>query len=309
MAYIVKEQLGRTAQLTDTLAVRRKFLVEGTSETDDEIGALDHIGTNYQEYNYTGAVTPMYLRSITVSEELREEPTHFWLVEAEYGPTSIAPTASRPPVETNKAEFSFSASAPSEHILLAKELMWHGYSRNAQLTDPGLFINIEHSGGEYSVRGLDLSPPPPSFQVTWYPDGSTIEAASFSKNLLGLVGKVNSDNYTIQGATYAPGELMLVSIEGSKRTEEDWQVTFAFSYQPNETGLTLPDFYEPLTTDLWTFDKKGHHYFWSIHVTDVVGDPWQSLYLQYSLAVVQRIYDEIPFSTSPGLSVLNGALI
>ena len=158
MAYVIKEQLD-TAQLTDTLSVRRKFLVEGTSACGRRDRRTDAIGTTTKSTT-TPAVTPMYLRSITVSggAARRAHP--------------LLDRGSRSTADVDRPDCQPSARRDEQGRVLLQRVgsdrphhPGEGADvarvpRNAQLTDPGLFINIEHSNGEYSVRGLDMSPPP-----------------------------------------------------------------------------------------------------------------------------------------------------
>jgi hypothetical protein len=78
--------------------------------------------------------------------------------------------------------------------------------------------------------------------------------------------------------------VLFLGASGSKRGEEDWEITFRFAASPNVTDLTVGD--------IENIDKKGWEYLW-VRYTDAED---QNVLVQQPVAVyVEKVYELADF--------------
>lgn len=80
----------------------------------------------------------------------------------------------------------------------------------------------------------------------------------------------------------AAGECLFLGAAGSKRGDEDWEITFRFAGSPNVTGLSVG----PITG----ISKKGWEYLW-VRYADVEDDNAKALVKRPVAAYVEQVYD------------------
>jgi hypothetical protein len=102
---------------------------------------------------------------------------------------------------------------------------------------------------EDRVEGVDIPAPQYQFSETHYFAAATVTDA-YKLALFGLTGRVN--NATFRG--FAAGECLFLGASGAKRGDERWGITFRFSCQPNQTGLSIGS--------ISGVAKKGWEYLW-----------------------------------------------
>ena len=100
------------------------------------------------------------------------------------------------------------------------------------------------------VEGVDLPAPKFEFSETHFLD-DLIVTDSYKFMLARFSGlTMNDDDFK----GFAAGECALIDVSGGKRDDQQWQLTFKFSGQPNATGLTIGD--------ITGIDKLGWDYLW-----------------------------------------------
>lgn len=132
------------------------------------------------------------------------------------------------------------------------------------------------------VEGVDITVPVYQFTETHrFADGSV--TSGYKADLFSLTGRYN--NASFKG--FDAGEVLLIGVNGSKRGNEKWSLTFRFSASPNVTGLTLG----PITG----IAKKGWEYMWVRYIESVDSIAY-SLVRRPVAAYVERVYQPGDFS-------------
>ena len=152
------------------------------------------------------------------------------------------------PTETNDHEESFSIGGGNERIQEAITQAKFGSSA----TDFGNSINVQ---GDGSVEGVDILVPTMTRTMVAYLPDSVVNPV-YQLNLRDAVGKTNSDSFL----GYEAGELLLLSVAGSKRGEEDWHMQYDFSVGKNREGLNV--------AGISGINKKAHEYLWVAYEQD-----------------------------------------
>lgn len=75
---------------------------------------------------------------------------------------------------------------------------------------------------------------------------------------------------------------------GSKRGEDDWEITFRFAASPNKTGLTVGD--------IVGINKKGWEYMW-VRYADAEDAAAKAIVKKPVAVSVEKVYEEGDFST------------
>jgi len=99
------------------------------------------------------------------------------------------------------------------------------------------------------------------------------KAAYFS-----LTGKVNDAAFK----GLAAGECLFLGASGSKRGEEDWEITFRFAASLNRTGISVGS--------ITGIAKKGWEYLW-VRYADVEDAGSNTLVKQPVAAYVEQVYE------------------
>jgi len=123
-------------------------------------------------------------------------------------------------------------------------------------------------------EGCEIYEPVPSFQETHIIPASTM-TLTYRNALCRLIGKVN--NATFKG--WQAGEVLAMSVSGSRRASTDWEVTFRFSVRENKTGLTI--------AGISGIDKKGWEYLWPYYKVAVGGT---SLLNEVTHVIVNQVF-------------------
>ncbi len=131
-----------------------------------------------------------------------------------------------------------------------------------------------------SVEGVDITIPVFNFTETHYIAASLV-TGTYKLTLFALTGKVN--NGTFKG--FAAGEVLFLGAPGSKRGDDEWEITFRFAASPNVTGLVVGD--------LEAIDKKGWEYLW-VRYADAENE--KVLVKQPAAVYVEKVYESGNFS-------------
>ncbi|MBC7077795.1 MAG: hypothetical protein H5T92_05745 [Synergistales bacterium] len=81
--------------------------------------------------------------------------------------------------------------------------------------------------------------------------------------------------------------MLFLGASGSKRGEEDWEITFRFAASPNATGLTVGE--------ITGIAKKGWEYLW-VRYADDVDDDAKVLVKRPIAVYVEQVYQYGDFS-------------
>ena len=213
-------------------------------------------------------------------ESIRLEPiwvdttatTGAWDVTVEY----VAPEEVEP--ETGDSSFSFDTGGGTQHV--TQSIQTVGSYAPAGKTAPNFKggIGVTHD----NVEGVDITIPVYNFSETHYIDDALVTPAYRGK-LFSLTGKVN--NAAFKGC--AAGECLFLGASGSKRGEEDWEITFRFAASPNRTNITVGD--------ITVASKKGWEYLW-VRYADEEDAAAKMLVKRPIAAYVEKVYEEGDFS-------------
>jgi len=146
--------------------------------------------------------------------------------------------------EVGESSFSFDTGGGTQHITQSLQTI-ASYAASGTPPDFQGAIGVTHD----SVEGVDITVPVYNFSETHYL-ADTVVTEAYKQTLFQLTGKVN--NAPFKG--FAAGEVLFLGASGSKRGEEDWEITFRFAASPNRTGLTVGS--------ITGIDKKGWEYMW-----------------------------------------------
>jgi hypothetical protein len=236
------------------------FVVLGT---DDDIAARDALEAEAPE---TYDALP---RQTVQVEPLGPE---MWDCTVRYSRDQGSPPA------TGESSFNFDTSGGTQHITQSLETV-ASYAAPGQ-TAPDFMgaIGVTNDG----VEGVDITVPVYSFSETHYKADSEVTPA-YKGALFRLTGKVN--DATFKG--FDPGEVLFLGASGSRRTSEDWEITFRFAASPNATDLSVGE--------ITGISKGGWEYLW-VRYTDSEDQAAKALVKRPVAAFVERVYAEGDFS-------------
>jgi len=146
------------------------------------------------------------------------------------------------PPEVGESSFSFDTGGGTQHITQSIATV-ASYPQGAPSFQGA--IGVTHD----SVEGVDITVPVYSFSETHY-NSLAFVTESYKQTLFGLTGKVN--NAAFKG--FAAGEVLFLGASGSKRGDEDWEISYRFAASKNKTGLVVGS--------ITGIDKKGWEYMW-----------------------------------------------
>jgi len=134
-----------------------------------------------------------------------------------------------------------------------------------------------------AIQGCDIVVPVWNFEEKHY-----IESPNFG-NYYALTGKVNSDAFTPDvGGTFPAGSLLFLGVTYTKQESDTYyEVTFRFSYQPNQTGLTVGG--------IPGVAKLGWQYMWIQYGDDIDGTSGRRTKVPVAV-YVENVYNTGAFS-------------
>ena len=184
-----------------------------------------------------------------------------------------------PPMETGQSSFSFDTGGGTQHITQSLFTV-ASYAPSGQTApDFGGAIGVTHD----NVEGVDITVPVFNFSETHYLPSSMV-TVEYQDTLFRLTGMVND---AVFRAFYA-GEVLFLGACGSKRAEDDWEITFRFAASMNRVGMTIGK--------ITGIDKKGWEYLW-VRYADAEDAGSQSLVKKPIAAYIEQVYEEADFSS------------
>lgn len=178
-------------------------------------------------------------------------------------------------------EFSFDTSGESKHITQA--LSQTSYP-DSVAPDFGNSIGVTKDG----IEGVDIIVPGYKWTETHYISNANV-TPDYKRLLADFTGSVHGGevetNHRFRG--FAPGEVLFLGAQGSRRGSGDWQLTFSFARLPNETDLSIGD--------LTVSKKLGWQYLWIRSRQTVIGDVEPVIGASPSFVYVASVYPERDF--------------
>jgi len=184
--------------------------------------------------------------------------------------------SSEPP-ETGESTFSFETGGGTQHITQSLSTI------NSYGTSPEDYkgaIGVEGEGKDINVQGCDITVPVYNFSETHYLSNATVDSA-YKSTLYSLTVKVNNAGFK----GFDAGEVLFLGASGSKRGDEDWEITFRFAASPNKTGLSAGD--------ISGIAKKGWEYLW---IRYGLKEGSSAYIVQPIAAYVEQVYESGDFS-------------
>lgn len=182
------------------------------------------------------------------------------------------------PPQTGDSTYQFDTGGGTQHITQSIQTVGRYAPAGKMAPDFRGAIGVTHD----SVEGVDITIPVYSFSETHYIAADQVTGA-YKATLFALTGKVN--NASFRG--FAAGEVLFLGASGSKRGEEDWEITFRFAASPNATGLTVGE--------ITGIAKKGWEYLW-VRYADDVDDDAKVLVKRPIAVYVEQVYQYGDFS-------------
>ena len=193
-----------------------------------------------------------------------------WIASVQYGP--------KKPPETGDFTYQFDTGGGTQHITQSLQTV-------ARYSPPGAvapdFKGAIGTTGE-SVEGVDVTVPVYNFSETHYLPAAQVTGA-YKATLFSLTGKTNSAPFR----GFAKGEVLFLGASGSKRGEEDWEITFRFAASQNVNGLAVGD--------ILGINKKGWEYLW-VRYADDEDEAAKALVKKPIGVYIEKVYEEGNFA-------------
>lgn len=186
------------------------------------------------------------------------------------------------PRETGKSTYQFDTGGGTQHITQSLQTVGRYAPPGKVAPDFRGAIGVTHD----NVEGVDITVPVYHFSETHY-IASDLVTPSYKATLFFLTGKVN--NAAFRG--FAAGEVLFLGASGSKRGQDDWEITFRFAASPNVQNLTIGG--------IAGINKKGWEYLWVRYADDE--DAAAKVLVKKPIAVyVEQVY---PYGDFSGLRI------
>lgn len=184
----------------------------------------------------------------------------------------------RKPAETGDSSYQFDTGGGTQHITQSLETVGRYAPSGKTPPDFKGAVGVTHD----NVEGLDITVPVYNFSETHYVATAQVTDA-FKTALFFLTGKVNGAAFR----GFSPGEVLFLGASGSKRGEDDWEITFRFAASPNIQNLSI--------AGITGIAKKGWEYLWVRYADDE--DTNAKVLVKKPVGVyIERVYETGNFS-------------
>ena len=268
MAITVTENID-SREYTDGRSATLAYTIHGT---DDEASAMSELQstapTSFQGLaRQSTTVEPVYV-------DTGNQDGSVWNGTARF--TKIEPPP--PPPETGDSNFSFDTAGGTQHITQSLSTISSHALAGQTAPDFKGAIGVTQD----NVEGVDITVPIYNFSETHYIDSATV-TNPYKGTLFSLTGRVNDADFKGLNA----GECLFLGASGSKRGEDDWEITFRFAGLPNATGLMIGD--------IGPISKKGWEYLW-VRYDDEEDTDANALVKRPVAAYIEKVYRDGGFS-------------
>lgn len=262
MAVTVEEKWdSRETTLGEDASVDLRFIVRGT---DDDVTA---------HANLLAFAPVLYGGLIRQTSHIERIAEFAWEGSVRYGLLE--------PPETGDSSFSFDTGGGTQHITQSLATVG-AYSASGPPPNFRGAIGVTSD----SVEGVDVTVPVYNFSETHYIDAALVTGA-YKATLFYLTGTVN--NAPFRG--FAAGEVLFLGASGSKRGQEDWEISYRFAASPNVTGLVVGT--------MTGIAKKGWEYLW-VRYQDAEDTAAKALVKRPVSVYVEQVY---PYGNFAGMGI------
>jgi len=304
---ILEANTGRNRPASGT---HREFILQhdGTGLDDENTAAFEFnvwltaytSGSDYD--NLPGIPILNYtLNTQSISEMSSNPATYKGTADWRWVDNAVAAGKPVPPpaVEPGESSFTYNAQAEGGKIAtsiktqvklsLRHELGYPDAVETDYMNFNG-FINAELDNKKFKYNGVDLSPPPPTFEINWAVENS-VHTSTFQIDIMKWVGTMNKEPFSLLGHTFDGGELFFNGVTGTKRTMQDWELNFSFSYSMNRMLEGPPDERVPILGGEVMVPKSGHDYLWvyGVPAWDPVTKKMEAMG-KYASAYVEQVW-------------------
>jgi hypothetical protein len=150
----------------------------------------------------------------------------------------------RPELQTYESSYQFETGGESKRIT-------HSLQTVQTVRPSGTPANFKNAIGVNGdqVEGCDIIVPTFTFSETHVLPPSLV-TGGYKLALFRCTGKVNQHSFR----GFAAGEVLFLGASGSKRGDEDWEISYRFAASENVAGLAIGD--------ITGINKKGWEYLW-----------------------------------------------
>lgn len=210
---------------------------------------------------------------------------HAWVVSIPYRPR-VPSTPTAPPAGEITVDYRMSYHAQSKYVYNALECLGVYDTAGLVAGVERLKVNVQTAGGVRRLIGMQCDPLPEVHSLAVVVPNAIVTAA-YRASLDRLAGCFNIS--TFMG--YAAGTVQLVRFDLTKRSDDDWHLSFGFGRQDVQTNvpfdgnddgglyavITVPEL--PPYAITWTIDR------------DVVADWDGTIERLADVVIVQRVWD------------------
>ena len=252
----------RETTLGESSSVDLRYLIRGT---DDDVLAHQSL---------LAAAPVLYGGLVRQSSHIERIAEDAWEGSVRYGLLE--------PPETGDSTFSFDTGGGTQHVTqsLATVARYAAPGQTAPNFQGAIGVTPD------SVEGVDVTVPVYNVSETHY-SATPLVTAAYKATLFYLTGTVN--NAPFRG--FAAGEVLFLGASGSKRGQDDWEITYRFAASPNVTSLAVGS--------ITGIAKRGWDYLW-VRYEDAEDTAAKALVKRPIAAYVEQVY---PYGNFAGLSI------
>lgn len=210
----------------------------------------------------------MLRKSIEISERVNQDT---WKITVRYEKAEQEEQEEEP-----EPAYSFDTGGGTQHITQSIQTVGKYGPKASELLGGAIGFDGEH------VQGVDITIPVFNFSETHFLPNSVVNT-SYKANIFNMTGKVNSGGFR----GFAAGEVLFLGASGSRRGEEDWEISFRFAALPNRDGIQVGD--------IGGISKKGWEYMW-VQYADEVDDAKKQIVKKPVAVYVEKVYPSTGFS-------------
>jgi hypothetical protein len=260
MAIEVSERFGsRESTELDNPSVDLLFIIKGS---DDDIAVKSAV---------LSAAPLIYDFLVRQSAHVKQIGPELWEGSVRYG-------RRKQQEDTGESSYQFETGGGTQHITQSLETV----GSYAPSGEPVPFTMGAIGATADSVEGVDVTTPIYNFSETHYIPAELVTGA-YKSALFFMTGRVNAGAFR----GFNPGEVLFLGASGSKRGEQDWEITYRFAASPNVTGHSVGS--------IDNITKGGWHYLWCIY-EDAEDSTSKRLFKRPRAAYVERVYPDGDFA-------------
>jgi len=246
-----------------------RYRIRGTADASDARDALIAAAPSTFE-GKARQTTAASVEPITIDENNAD--ACIWEGEVPYGLQNSTPPG------TGDSIYNFDTGGGTQHI--TQSLSTTARYAPGEATAPDFKGAVGVTAD--SVEGVDIVVPVYHFSETHYKADASV-TAGYKATLFALTGTAN--NATFKG--FAAGEVLFLGASGSKRGDDDWEITFRFAASPNVTGLTVGN--------ITGVAKKGWEYMW-VRYADTEDTTAKAIVKRPASVHIEKVYNNGDFS-------------